>query len=73
MGSELGRDMHRCMLWTMAVVVMQNRIRRKRQERKKGVATEPLPSRLQSLGPISGNAKKMLMYKEWTLHKDQTE
>lgn len=43
-GSELGRDMHRRLLWKMTVVVMQNRIQRKRQERKKGFATEPLLS-----------------------------
>lgn len=35
-GQQQGRDMHRLVLWKMAVVVMQNRIQGKQQKRKKG-------------------------------------
>lgn len=61
---ELGKDKHRLVLWKMAVVVMQTRIRGKQEERKKegekggGSVAKPLPRGLESLGPISGNAKK---------------
>lgn len=56
MGSELGRDTHRLVLWKMVVVAKQNRVQGKQQERKKegergcGSVAKPLPRQAREPG-----------------------